>query len=51
MISVFDFQVLDFSEMGNAGNRLVAALSLVSGSFYCKNNVFIYFWTNCTFPL
>jgi hypothetical protein len=44
MISVFDFQVLDFSEMGNAGNRLVAALSLVSGSFYCKNNVFIYFF-------
>lgn len=29
VISVLIFQVLDFREMNNAGNRLVAALSLV----------------------
>lgn len=36
-VRVFILQVLDFSQMGNAGNRLVAALSLVSASFYCQN--------------
>ena len=41
---VFIVQVLDLCEMGNAGNRLVAALLLVSSSDWQK--VIIFFSMN-----
>lgn len=41
---VFASQSLDFSEMGNAGNRLVAALSLVRVNFDCKRLLLFCFY-------
>lgn len=51
VIWVFIVQVLDLCEMGNAGNRLVAALSLVSRSSDCKKLYFFFLMNDGHFVL